>query len=253
LGKVNNELSVEGMGENMGIEMELLLISKSACRELLKMKWSDVLTGMEESSLRHLRPQADENLHRSFDVDGEAEILDWAQQHDLDGGNSALEAIQAAKSEGKMSLAYSCEGVLLLMRWASIGYWEAWEGRSFLYFDLLLQEPAEDIQMLYHEDTWAIIKSELARRSAKEYTQQVVMDWMRRRKELGETIDEKSDPHIIPTMQSHTRLSEGLHHAVTQWTTRDDIEGILGREHLSAEKWGHHEWGLSSIVNSGLP
>ena len=237
----------------MSIEMELLLISKSSCRELLNMKWSDVVTGMEESSLRHLRPQPDETLHRSFDVDGEAEILDWEQLHDLDGELSTLEAIQEAKSVRKLSLANACEGILLLMRWSSIGYWEAWEGRSFLYFDLLLPEPAEDIQMLYHEDTWAIVKSELARRSAKEYTQQVVMDWMRRRKELGETIDEKSDPHILPTMQSHTRLSEGLHHAVTQWNTRDDIEGILGREHLSAEKWGHDQWRLSTIVNTGLP
>ena len=76
---------------------------------------------------------------------------------------------------------------------------------------------------------------------------------MRRRKDLGESLDEKTDPRILSTMQAHTRLTQILHHLVQRWNNEDDLIGILGREHLSADKWGHGEWRISNIVNSGLP
>ena len=139
------------------------------------------------------------------------------------------------------------------MRWASIGYWEAWEGRAFLYFEILLDDPATDIQELYEERSWEKIRHGLSNMTAKEYSESVVLDWMQRRKDLDESLDEKSDPRILPTMQAHTRLSESLHHVVQRWNSEEDVVGILGREHLSADKWGHGGWGLTSIIKSGLP
>ena len=114
-------------------------------------------------------------------------------------------------------------------------------------------EPAIDIQELYEEQSWEKIRHGLSNMTAKEYSESVVLDWMQRRKDLDESLDEKSDPRILPTMQAHTRLSEGLHHVVQRWNSEEDVVGILGREHLSADKWGHGGWGLTSIIKSGLP
>ncbi len=237
----------------MGIEMELLLVPKSACAEILSMKWKDVVAGMEKSSLRSMRPDADKLLHRSFDVDGEAEILDWEDSHHLDGEKGALLSIQDAFENNRISMEDASEGVLLLLRWVSLGYWEAWEGRTFLYFEVLLDQPADSIQQLYEEETWDQIRTKLGQLTATEYTEEVILDWMKRRKDLGESLDEKTDPRILSTMQAHTRLTQILHHLVQRWNNEDDLVGILGREHLSADKWGHGEWRISNIVNSGLP
>ncbi len=237
----------------MGIEMELLLVPKSTCAEILSMKWKDVVEGMEKSTLRNMRPEADKLLHRSFDVDGEAEILDWADSHNLDSEKETLLSIQDAFDNNRISMEDASEGVLLLLRWVGIGYWEAWEGRTFLYFEVLLDQPAESIQQLYEEDTWDQIRTKLGKLTANEYTEKVILDWMNRRKELGESLDEKTDPRILSTMQAHTRLTQILHHLIQRWNNEDDLVGILGREHLSADKWGHGAWRISNIVNSGLP
>ncbi|HJM87266.1 MAG TPA: hypothetical protein QF433_03495, partial [Candidatus Thalassarchaeaceae archaeon] len=39
----------------------------------------------------------------------------------------------------------------------------------------------------------------------------VVLDWMARRQDLGDTLDQKQDPLILSTMQSHQRLAKSLH------------------------------------------
>ena len=168
----------------MGIEMELLLVPKSACAEILSMKWKDVVAGMEKSSLRSMRPDADKLLHRSFDVDGEAEILDWGDSHHLDGEMGALLSIQDAFENNRISMEDASEGVLLLLRWVSLGYWEAWEGRTFLYFEVLLDQPADSIQQLYEEETWDQIRTKLGQLTATEYTEEVILDWMKRRKDF---------------------------------------------------------------------
>ncbi|MDP7000566.1 MAG: hypothetical protein QGH90_01550 [Candidatus Poseidoniaceae archaeon] len=233
--------------------MELLLISNNESRKLLNTPWGEVISGMEDSSLRDLRPQPDEQLHRTFPIDCEAEILDWAERFNLDKEITALAAIKSGYENKKISQIEACEGILHLLRWSSYGYWEAWEGRSYLYFDLLLEQPAIDIQQLYEADTWRVIRQQIGQLTATEYSEAVVLDWMNRRKELEQTLDEKSDPRILPTMQSHTRLSTTLHHAITRWNEEEDVIGILGREHLEAAKWGHKEWRISQILKSGLP
>ena len=47
----------------------------------------------------------------------------------------------------------------------------------------------------------------LAGVSQEEFAERVVLGWMDRRKELGETLDETQDPKIVPTFEAHTRAS----------------------------------------------
>ena len=79
-----------------------------------------------------------------------------------------------------------------------------------------------------------------------EYAEKVCADWMERRKELGETLDEKKDARIIPTFEAHDRNSRLLHYAVNQV----QFVQLLGRDHLEARHWGHGDWNLSNLLDS---
>lgn len=76
------------------------------------------------------------------------------------------------------------------------------------------------------------------------------MDWMERRKALGETLDEALDPKIVPTFEAHTRASKALVHAVNRAMNEEDLVFVVGREHLEASKWGHGDWNLSAFLQS---
>ena len=84
----------------------------------------------------------------------------------------------------------------------------------------------------------------------EEFSQKVCLDWMDRRKELGETLDEAKDPKIIPTYEAHDRTSRLLVHTISRWNKEDGLTGIVGREHLEANKWGHGEFNIRNILNS---
>ena len=64
---------------------------------------------------------------------------------------------------------------------------------------------------------------------------------------LGETLDEKEDPKIIPTYEAHTRNSTLLVHAITEWKKNEQNIGIVGREHLDAIL-GHSDVNLSNYL-----
>jgi hypothetical protein len=71
---------------------------------------------------------------------------------------------------------------------------------------------------------------------------------MERRKELGETLDEKEDPKIMPTYEAHHRASRTMVYTVNRWISEDRLVGIVGREHLRAAEWGHGVWNLSEFL-----
>ena len=99
---------------------------------------------------------------------------------------------------------------------------------------------------MYEFDVWQEIRQGLAKTSESEFSEKVCTDWMERRKELGEKLDEKKDPKIIPTFEAHDRNARLLHYVV-------NLPGyiqILGRDHMAAENWGHEEWNLFNILNS---
>ena len=224
----------------MGIETVLLLVEQRSLESILKMPWNDVYQGMESGSLRVYRPEKSVRLARLFDIDCEAEILDWMEV--IGAKNGSVREVLQNLDNGE-------EGLLLLMNYMSLGHWECWEARTYLYLDVALDRVIESRNDLYSSTTWTDLKLKLANLPEDEFADKVCIDWMERRKQLGETIDEKEDPKIIPTFEAHTRNSKLLVHAITTWENTEGVIGIVGREHLEAVNWGHGAHNLSNYLH----
>jgi hypothetical protein len=218
------------------------LVHTPTLDHLLSLSWGKLKTGMERASLREHRPSQDPKLTTAFAIDAEANLLDWMDEQTVEGDKGLSSALA--------ELSGGAEGLLHLMEWASPGRGEVWEGRAFLYLETATGEDAEDIEDLYSAATWDITKQRLHGMAAEEFSERVVMDWMERRKALGETLDEALDPKIVPTFEAHSRAAKSLVHTVNRAVNEDDLELIIGREHLEATKWGHDEWNLSAFLQS---
>lgn len=224
----------------MGIELVLLLVDKTALENLLQKSWNLLYQGMENGVFRDARPAHDKRLKRSFDIDCEAEILDWMDSMDTKSESTVLNVLKGL-DEGS-------QGLLHLMNWASPGAWEVWEGRAFLYLDVALNRVIESSDDLYSQSTWDDVRTQLNGIPEDEFAESVCMDWMERRKELGETLDETEDPKIVPTYEAHDRATRLLVHTLSVLRTTPDLVGILGREHLKADLWGHGDWNLRHFL-----
>lgn len=223
----------------MGIETVLLIVNEKSLDEILDTPWNDVYQLMSKAKLRHLRPAKLPRLNRAFDIDCEAEILDWMETVGSMDGSVRDVLLEIENGE---------EGLLQFMQFASPGNWECWEARSYLYLDVALDREIIDRNDLYSMATWETLVDRLANLPEEEFADKVCMDWMDRRKQLGETLDEKEDPKIIPTYEAHSRNSKLLVYAVTEWQTGTDNIGIVGREHLEASQWGHGEVNLRNYL-----
>jgi len=219
----------------MGIEMCLHLVDGDSLNRFLEMDWAELTEGMDNQKFRGSRPKKDPKLHRIFDIDCESEFLDIADN--ISGEGPTREVLSSNKSY---------DALLKLVEWNSIGYWEAWEGRCFIYLENAIGMPIEHVEDMYELEIWEQISAGLANFSESEYSEKVCADWMERRKLLGETLDEKKDPKIIPTFEAHDRNSRLLHYAVN----KQGYAKVLGRDHMPAENWGHGEWNLFNILNS---
>jgi hypothetical protein len=226
----------------MGLEMIGLLVHKPTLSLLLEQSWSDLKEGMGGGAFRHLRPEQDAVLTTMFAIDAEADLLDWMDEQHVDESMN-MKTILTDLSDG-------CEGLLHLMKWASPGQWEVWEGRAFLYLESAIGREAEDIHELYSSSVWDDTVSRLGGVSDDEFAERVVLDWMDRRKALGETLDETKDPKIVPTFEAHTRAAKALVHTVNRARVDEDLQLVVGREHLAAAKWGHDAWNLFTFLQS---
>ena len=224
----------------MGLEMIGLLVHQPTLEHLLSLSWDELKAGMESGSLRPLRPPQDNLLTTTFAIDAEAELLDWMDEH----GNSSTGDVRTVLSQ----MGDGSEGLLHLMKWASPGQWEVWEGRAFLYLEAAIGREAEDIHELYTREVWDETMNRLHGNAEDEFAERVVLGWMDRRKDLGETLDEAQDPKIVPTFEAHTRAAKALVHTVNLAMNEPDLGFVLGREHLDAEKWGFGEWNLSAYL-----
>ena len=63
----------------MGLELVLLLVDRPRLAALLERTWEGVDAAMEAGDLRPTRATADARLVRPFDIDAEAEWLDWSE------------------------------------------------------------------------------------------------------------------------------------------------------------------------------
>ena len=223
----------------MGIETVLLIVNEKSLQQILDTQWNEVYRLMDKGNMRHIRPDKFPRLNRTFDIDCEAEILDWMESIGQQAGT--VKQVLLNIDEGE-------EGLLQFMQFASPGNWECWEARTYLYLDVALDREILDRQDLYSNQTWQVVVERLTNLPEEEFAEKVCIDWMDRRKQLGETLDEKEDPKIIPTYEAHSRNSKLLVHAITEWNNNPDCIGIIGREHLEASLWGHGENNLANYL-----
>ena len=113
----------------MGIETVLLIVDEKSLNEILNSGWNNLYQGMEKGTIRDIRPEKFTGLTRSFDIDCEAEILDWMDT--VGKREGTVKQVLLSIDDGE-------EGLLQFMQFASPGSWECWEARTYLYLDVAL-------------------------------------------------------------------------------------------------------------------
>ena len=209
------------------VDVMLYLVDRGQFDEIMSMTVGDISSGMEGSSLRNSRPEADPRFHRDFDVDLEGEVLELIDASADLGRNEKLSHVA---SDASMELG------LLLAKWCSSAQWRCWDARLFLYVEPLLDNPVSDSDDFLLPVVWEQFSQALSRTDRSSYSESVVLDWMSRREEMGETMEPSEDPMILPTMESHRTLSESLF-KIMESLRRSEMELMTGREFLEAGRW----------------
>ncbi|PDH25583.1 MAG: hypothetical protein CND84_01435 [Marine Group II euryarchaeote MED-G35] len=209
------------------VDVMLHLVDRGLLDEIMSMKVEDISSAMEGSSLRASRPEADPRFHRDFDVDLEGEVLELIDGSADIGG---VEQLSQATDDASMELR------LLLAKWCSSAQWRCWEARLFLYVEPMLESPVEDSDDFLLPGVWDQFSEALSSTDRSSYSESVVLDWMSRREDMGETMEPAEDPMILPTMESHRTLSESLFN-IMESLRRSEMELMAGREFLEAGGW----------------
>ena len=209
------------------VDVMLYLVDRGQFDEIMSMTVGDISSGMEGSSLRNSRPEADPRFHRDFDVDLEGEVLELIDASADLGSNEKLSHVA---SDASMKLG------LLLAKCCSSAQWRCWEARLFLYVEPILDDPVSDSDDFLLPGVWEQFSEALSRTDRSSYSESVVLDWMSRREEMGETMEPSEDPMILPTMESHRTLSESLFN-IMESLRRSEMELMAGREFLESGRW----------------
>ena len=72
----------------MGLEIVVLLVDVPSLRQLVSTLWSDLYSGLEKRTMRSIRPDQDSRLKVNFDIDAEAELLDWMDTQNREPSDS---------------------------------------------------------------------------------------------------------------------------------------------------------------------
>jgi hypothetical protein len=209
------------------VDVLLHLVDRGLLEEIMSMTVGDISSAMEGSSLRASRPEADPRFHRDFDVDLEGEVLEL-----IDRSVDLGEGVQLSQATGDASM----ELRLLLAKWCSSAQWRCWEARLFLYVEPMLEGPVADSDDFLLPEVWDQFSEALSSTDRSSFSESVVLDWMSRREDMGETMEPAEDPMILPTMESHRTLSESLFN-VMESLRRSEMELMAGREFLEAGRW----------------
>ena len=209
------------------VDVMLYLVDRGQLDEIMSMTAGGISSAMEVSSLRTSRPDADPRFHRDFDVDLEGEVLELIDgSADLEGGEKLSQSIGDASMELR----------LLMAKWCSSAQWRCWDARLFLYVEPLLDDPVSDSDDFLLPGVWDQFSEALSRTDRSSYSESVVLDWMSRREDMGETMEPSEDPMILPTMESHRTLSESLFN-IMESHRMSEMELMAGREFLEAGRW----------------
>tara|TARA_B100000530_G_scaffold148240_1_gene92967 strand:+ start:2510 stop:3085 length:576 start_codon:yes stop_codon:yes gene_type:complete len=179
------------------------------------MSIEQLVLAFESGRLGDERPAGDPRFHRSFSVDIEGDFLEWAD-----------------KSNGQIDATAS----LILCDWSSVAEWRCWDGRLFLYVEPILEDSFEDADAFLNSDIWTRLTAELSSKDRQSYSESVILDWMQRREQLGDTLNPDEDPRILPTMESHKSLTESLFDFI-ELSQEGGLNLLIGREYLEPEEW----------------
>ena len=210
------------------VDVILLLVDREGFDSLCSKPLGELLEGMETRALRALRPEPDARFHRSFDVDIEGDVMEWSDAK----GN--LDPSKPLAEQG-LNPELSCELALALARWCSFGEWSCWDARLFLYLEPLLGRNLSGEEFL-QQQVWSEFSDSLSRTDRVSYSESVVLDWMSRRQNLGETMEPSEDPRILPTMESHRSASESLFDFLSR-ARSEGMSMLIGRELLEPWLW----------------
>ena len=197
------------------VDVILRLIDSNALNRLRSMSIEQLVLAFESGRLGDERPAGDPRFHRSFSVDIEGDFLEWAD-----------------KSNGQIDATAS----LILCDWSSVAEWRCWDGRLFLYVEPILEDSFEDADAFLNSDIWTRLTAELSSKDRQSYSESVILDWIQRREQLGDTLNPDEDPRILPTMESHKSLTESLFDFI-ELSQEGGLNLLIGREYLEPEEW----------------
>jgi len=228
-----------------------MVVDSDAWLSLLNTSTTDLHQQMQDKSGRKLRPEMTDFIERRFDVDVEAEILDWIENHDIIQGADSVLLTASQRMVAGADIEEIASGIWLLAEWASIGTWRCMEGRGFLYLEPYIGESMNQVGQLYEQRTWDAAISSIKTLSKQQYSDAVVVDWMGRREQLGETLNEKNDPRILSTMQSHQRHAESLH-GLAEFLTEGETILLTRRDWSSYLSAGFGGFNIRKLLTSGV-
>lgn len=231
----------------MGEDLVAVLVDRAGLEQILNKSPSTLCSDLEGGVLRTARPQPAAFLERAFDIDAEAEWLDWFDERpEWEDDSPFGEALCQASAAGA-PLEWCTDGLLHAARWSSLGWVEIWEGRALLYVEGLLGNDLEYVDDLYVPSTWDSLSKLVESTSEQACVEMVMMAWMSHREALGETLDERSDPRILPTAEAHDRAVRALHRLLCEHGPSTAL--LIGREHLPTMQWTLGGILLSELLN----
>ncbi|HJN55746.1 MAG TPA: hypothetical protein QF646_05110 [Candidatus Poseidoniales archaeon] len=231
----------------MGEDLVAVLVDRAGLDSLLGKSPATLCADLEAGVLRTARPQQATFLERAFDIDAEAEWLDWFDERSgWEDASPFGEALYRVGAEGG-SLEWCTDGLLHAARWSSIGRIEIWEGRALLYIEALISCKLEHVDDLYIPSTWDALRKQVESISEQTCVEMVTMAWMSHRETLGETLDERSDPRILPTAEAHGRAVRTLHRLLSEHGPTTAL--LIGRDHLPTMSWRLDGILLSELLN----
>ena len=229
------------------VDLVARLVDTAVFRGLCGVPAVRLAASISNGEFRDRRPDEIPSLERAFDIDAEAEFLDWYDAQSIDWTESGF-----LSDLSQLNHADAAEGLRYLSELASPGSFRCWEGRAMLYLDVLLGRTIADVEDLYHDSTWMDALNSISTSEPSEYAEKVVMSWMAQREDLGETLDPKQDARILPTMEAHQSTADILHRTL-QTAQLPELFLMVGRDWTDATRWGQGEWNLGYLLNHGLP
>ena len=229
------------------VDLVARLVDAAVFKGLCSVPGDQLAAALSRGEFRERRPDEIPSLQRAFDIDAEAEFLDWYDAQQVDWTNSGFLA-----DLSQLDKEVASDGLRHLSEFASPGSFRCWEGRAMLYLDVLLSRSIQDIEDLYSDETWATAHSSFSGIVPDEYADSVVLSWMAQREDLGETLDPKQDARILPTMEAHQTTADILHRTL-QSAQLPELFLMVGRDWPDATDWGQGEWNLGRLRENGLP